>query len=142
MLTANRIQRLLDAVSAPALEAFSLANLVASPLGNSLRTAVSDQGVLLEFDLPGRKLEDFQIHAEGQRLSVEIRPAPQAENSGGQFRIRERDADSGAAQFHLPFPIQTDLTDVVYANGVLQISVRKPAEAQRRSIAVRSAEQN
>lgn len=139
MLTANRVHRLLEAMTSPAHHVWGGPH--AADVAPPWRAATSDQGLSLEFDLPGVKPEHVSVETEGRELTISIKSPASEPVTGSRQLVREIQPRDGTLKFTLPFAIQADLIDVSLTNGVLQVSVRKPASAQRQSIPVQGAAQ-
>jgi HSP20 family molecular chaperone IbpA len=115
--------------------------VLASPACLQPRVWSSENGILIDLDRPGLTPQDFEITIEKDRLSVAIKPDAQADADAGdgQYHVHERDGACEPAEFRLPFAIHQDLTDVSYKDGILRISVTRPAEEQPRKLNVRAS---
>jgi HSP20 family protein len=147
MLTANRVSRLLDALHQNAWDSRFLPDpwgtifgtpAISSPACLQPRVWSNEKGVIIDLDRPGLTPDDFDITIEKDRLSIDVKPALEADKSDGQYHIHERGGSHAPAEFRLPFMIQADLTEVSYKNGILRISVMRPAEEQPRKLSVRA----
>ncbi|SFJ37217.1 Hsp20/alpha crystallin family protein [Planctomicrobium piriforme] len=144
MVTANRVQRLLNSLPRSPWEAllqdFQVlpGSLPSVSAASSLqpRFWVSDAGVVIELDLPGRSAESFDINVERDLLSIGFKSDEQPQ-SNATWRLRERDVATQTAEFRLPFAIDPNLAETTYSNGVLRFSIQKPAEVQPQKLCVK-----
>ncbi|WP_437201681.1 Hsp20/alpha crystallin family protein [Planctomicrobium sp. SH664] len=139
MMTANRIHHLLNQF--PTVSEFFHDQWL-KPAASALPAQLwaKEDGVVIELELPGQQLEDFTVQAERNKISVEVTRGHYPADSDLHFRIRERKSPASGAEFHLPFQVQPELTEVVYQQGILRITVRQPAEDQPRRLPVRGTE--
>ncbi|WP_437191816.1 Hsp20/alpha crystallin family protein [Planctomicrobium sp. SH527] len=132
MLPANRVHDLLRSLHGvpwnALLSEFPARTQVTSS-SRAPRYVRDDSGVAIEFDLPGRKVEDFSVTAKGELLSVACSEIA-VSGDAGVSRARERDLSGVNATLRLPFVVQGDLTEVLYQNGVLRIVVKAPQVEQ------------
>lgn len=149
MLTVNRVQKLFDSLNAAPWSLpwdwpqhwdalFPGALDVTGPAdGARPRVWSTEEGVILEADLPGRKLEDIDVSVEQNLLTIRCDAPLYGDEQDCRFRIRERSDGKTTMQFRMPFPMQPEQVEVVYVDGVLRISAARPEEEKPRKVTVR-----
>jgi HSP20 family protein len=99
----------------------------------------SKDALSLRLELPGIEEKDVKISAEDRTITVsgEKRQSSEAGN-GGRF---ESEFSYGAFSrtFATPFPVDADKVDARFANGVLTITIPKPADyaGRQRQISIK-----
>ena len=96
----------------------------------------SDQGVIVQVDLPGVSREDVFVEVKNNRLIIQgNRPAPPGVNDDQYYR-RERVSGSFRRTFALRSSIAPDSIKAMFKNGVLTIIVPEPQEEKPKQISV------
>ena len=96
----------------------------------------SDQGVVVQVDLPGVAREDVSVEVKNSRLIIQgHRPAPPGVNDDQYYR-RERVSGSFRRTFALRRSIAPDSIKAMFKNGVLTIIVPEPQEEKPKKISV------
>lgn len=139
MLTANRIHHLLNSVSPLWQELPSHQHTPRAAAAQSARIWGNEQTVLIEVDLPGLTLEGIRVEAEKNSLSIAVKTVASESAGNGEPASAAGKEETPQARFELPFPVEADLTDVVYRHGVLRITVQRPADDLPRKLNVRHA---
>lgn len=129
MLPANRVHDLLRSLHSTPWntllgELQARAQTVPSRTPRSTR---NESGVVVEFDVPGKKVEDFSVSAKGELLTISC-PETTASSDLGICRMRERDSSKLDVTLKLPFAVHADLTEVLYQKGILKIQVKAPSQ--------------
>jgi len=95
--------------------------------------------VLVTAELPGVAADQIDISVVDDTVTLAgSRPAEDAPD-GASFRQRERGHGRFSRSFRLPFRIDASAVDARYANGVLEVTLRKAAEDRPRKVPVLSA---
>ncbi|MBL8548976.1 MAG: Hsp20/alpha crystallin family protein [Hyphomonadaceae bacterium] len=106
------------------------------------RLDVSDAGnaVLVECDLPGVKADEVEIALEGDRLTIKGERKAEREDKGKNYYVSERSFGAFSRALVLPFEPAADAVEARFEDGVLHISIKKPAARAKSSqkIAIRS----
>lgn len=94
----------------------------------------TDKTVEIEADLPGVADDDLNVEIVNNTLTIrgEKRNEKRDERDG-EYRYVERSFGSFSRAIPLPYEIDPDTVQAAFKNGVLTISLPKPAEAQRAS---------
>jgi HSP20 family protein len=94
----------------------------------------TDSDVVYAFDLPGIPESDIAIEVKDDTLTVSAqRDRTEESNENGFYRF-ERRYGSFARAVGLPQGVDQDQISARYENGVLEIRVPKPEQAQPRKI--------
>jgi HSP20 family protein len=97
----------------------------------------TEDGYLLEMDLPGVALDDVQVEVTGDELVVTGERKRQESVDKCYLRI-ERDFSQFQRRVRLTTPVEQDKIEAHYQDGVLRITVPKAAHAKSRRIPVKS----
>lgn len=92
--------------------------------------------VVLKLEVPGMKLEDFDIQMENQTLTVRGERKFEKETKEENYHRLERRYGSFARGFSLPNTIDQSSVKAHYDAGVLTIDLGKRAEAKPRQIKI------
>src|SRR6185437_10150624 len=84
----------------------------------------------LEFNVPGRKKEDFKITVDKNILSVSFEKKEEQKEENKQFIKREFSAQSFKRSFTLDEKINADDINAKYENGILQLTLPKKEEVK------------
>jgi HSP20 family protein len=119
----------------------------------------TNDAYLVEAELPGYDEKDIQVQVDGSMLTIESKKetetsqdvSPKKETSkdpskdasekndgrdDGRFLIRERQSASFSRSFKLPEDAETESVTAHFKNGLLNLSVKKRAGAQKRVIQI------
>ncbi len=112
-----------------------------------VRTNVSetDTEVRLTAELPGLEKGDVDVEIIGDTITIQGEKASETEETGDdegrEFRRVERRSGSFRRRLRLPFEVDPDAVVADISNGVLTVTVPKPAElkTEARKVEVKSA---
>ena len=98
----------------------------------------TENAYLLDMELPGRDEKDIQVHVDGASLSIESRQEENREEQkdDGPFLLRERRSSAFSHSFKLPENADSGAVSAAFKNGVLNLEIKKRAEAQKRAIQI------
>ena len=105
------------------------------PGGFAVRTNVSenDDSVCVTAELPGIELDDVELSVAGNRLTVrgekKSEKDEKGDEDGRQFHRIERRSGAFTRTLTLPFEIDPDTVAAATKDGVLTVTVSKPADA-------------
>lgn len=105
----------------------------------AVRSNVSetDQEICITAELPGLEQKDVEVSVTGDRITIKGEKKSEkdekTEEEGRQFHRIERTSGSFQRSMTLPFEIDADAVHAEVKNGVLTVTVTKPAEVQEKS---------
>jgi HSP20 family protein len=108
---------------------------MARPAMDAVRT---DAGTVVRLDVPGFSPEDVQVSVHDGVLTLSGTKSSETETEEGSWIRRERAAASFERSVVLPKGVDVDAITAKVDNGVLEVNVPHPAEAQPRQIKVTS----
>lgn len=92
----------------------------------------TDQKVVLTLELPGVAEKDVDVSATGDMLKITGEKKSETERKEGEYYRRERSFGSFARTLTLPFEIDPAKVEAKFENGVLTLTIPKPAEAVKK----------
>jgi HSP20 family protein len=95
--------------------------------------------LVLKLEVPGIRREDLDIRVEGRTLTVKGERKFESEEKEENFQRIERRYGSFVRSFTLPSRVNTEKVEATSADGVVNISFAKKAEAQPKQIQVQVA---
>ena len=85
----------------------------------------TEDGFVLEADLPGVKFEDVKVEAENGDLVITGWRTLEKTRSEGQFHTMERSSGNFMRRIKLPESIKKDAIEAEFHNGVLRVILTK-----------------
>jgi HSP20 family protein len=111
-----------------------------TPVWNTRNPAVdvreTDQGYLMEAELPGLSDKDIELNIEDNILTLSSREAESKEEKKNGYLIRERRQAEFCRTFVLPKDVEREKIKAEFKNGLLTVSLPKREEAKPRKIDV------
>ncbi|MDR2194342.1 MAG: Hsp20/alpha crystallin family protein [Treponema sp.] len=100
----------------------------------------TENAYIMEIDLPGHDEKSVQVHVDNNRLTIESvqQEEKTAHKDEGSYLIKERRNHSFTRVFQLPENADPSAITAVFKNGVLNLEIKKRAEAQKRLIQINS----
>lgn len=129
----SEIDRLFDQFSR-GLPSFGAGDLVPS-----MDMSETDKQIELTFELPGLEPKDVDINLADNVLTVRGEKKAEKDEKDKNRRIVERSYGSFARSIELPPGVQQADIKAAIANGVLTVTVTKPAPAASKKIEVKPA---
>ena len=130
----REVNRLFDQV----FRGFDPTPVVAAYRGFEPRIDVEEKAkeVLVTAELPGLEQKDFEIHLEGDVLTLRgEKRDEQADRGTGYF---ERSFGAFQRAIRLPVEVDGDAVGASFKDGILRITLPKAREAQVRTIPIRA----
>jgi HSP20 family protein len=95
---------------------------------------VSETGEQVEItaELPGLDADDVEVSLDGDVLTIQGEKTLQREEDERDYHVVERSQGSFSRSIRLPFEVDPDQIQAAFKDGVLTITVPKPADAQNR----------
>ena len=128
----NRVNRILGDRLGQVLGEESLTGTVTPPVDIY---ECADE-LVLEADLPGMNLEDFDILVEDNTLTIHGERKQRQDVPEGSYHRAERCYGVFTRSFSLPNTIDADKIQAGYNNGVLRLTMAKREESKPRQIKV------
>lgn len=94
-----------------------------------------DDSVFFEVEVPGFDKDNLKVDIKGKVLTLSGERKVENEEKGESYR-RERRFGSFERSFQLGFEAGEESVEAKYENGILTVSVTKPAEQQKKQIEI------
>ena len=89
---------------------------------------VGEDGLVLTAEIPGVSPDDLDVTIQRDLVTIKGRRQPEALEDGQTYTRRERFTEAFARTINLPFEVDPQQADARYANGVLTLTLSRPAE--------------
>ncbi len=129
----QEVERLFDDF-ARGFPTFGSANLIPS-----MDVTETDKEIELTAELPGLEEKDVQINLADNVLTIRGEKKAEKEEKNKNYRLVERSYGSFSRSVELPAGIDADKITAAINNGILKVTVPKPAAAVAKKIAVKAA---
>ncbi|AEJ18413.1 Hsp20/alpha crystallin family protein [Gracilinema caldarium] len=96
----------------------------------------TDEGYVLEAELPGYDEKSVEVHVDGQVLTIESKKDESKEEKKGSYLIHERYSESFRRSFTLPDDVDSDSITATFKNGLLTLNIKKRPESRRKLIKI------
>jgi HSP20 family protein len=106
----------------------------------SIIISTTDEDLLVRAEVPGMKLDDFDINVSGDTLTVEGHRVTDAELEGGWYHRRERARGRFSRAIRLPTEVDGERAEATYVSGVLTITLPLQEPAKPKQIPVKVVE--
>jgi HSP20 family protein len=90
----------------------------------------TDDAILVTAELPGLEAEDFDVTLDEDLLTLKGKKVTNHDESGEGYTHVERTSGSFSRSFRIPWELSPDSVTAAYKNGVLTLTVARPAEVQ------------
>ncbi|HKI57273.1 MAG TPA: Hsp20/alpha crystallin family protein [Trueperaceae bacterium] len=95
----------------------------------------TDSDLVLEMAIPGVRSEDLDISIEGRQLSIRGK-LPEAAEDGRRYWLQSIPRGDMSRTVKLPAAVEVDKIEAQVADGMLQLTMPKLAEAKVHKIAI------
>jgi HSP20 family protein len=99
----------------------------------------TDKEIEITAELPGLEEKDVEINVADNILTIKGEKKAEKEQKDKNYRLVERSYGSFSRTLELPPGIDPDSIKASISNGVLKVTVPKPAPAQSKKIEVKTA---
>jgi len=106
----------------------------------SIIISTAESELIVRAEVPGMKLEDFEISVSGDVLTLQGTRLTGEDLSGGWFHRRERESGGFSRAIRLPAEVDDAQAEASYVAGVLVISLPLRQAAKPRQIPVKVIE--
>ncbi len=111
----------------------------ATGLTPSMDIAESDKDIEITAELPGLEEKDVQVNVADDVLTIKGEKKAEKEEKDKNYHRIERSYGSFYRSLQLPSGVSADAIKATLKNGVLKVTVTKPAAAQPKKIEVKAA---
>jgi HSP20 family protein len=102
--------------------------------------SATDERLVVRAEVPGMKLEDFDISVSDDTLTVQGSRISGEELEGGWYHRRERESGGFSRAIRLAAEVDGDRAEATYVAGVLTVSLPLKKAAKPREIPVKVVE--
>lgn len=92
--------------------------------------------LVVRTDLPGVKREDVQVRVEGDTLVLHGHRDEEKEVDENDYHHCERSTGTFTRKLALPDGFNADAIEATYTNGVLEVTIPKPAAAESKTVQI------
>lgn len=101
--------------------------------------AETDKDIEISAELPGLEEKDVQVNVADNVLTIKGEKKAEKQQTEKNYRLFERSYGSFYREVALPTGINADSIKATLSNGVLKVTIPKPAAAQAKKVEVKSA---
>jgi len=105
----------------------------------SMDVSETDKSIEIVAELPGLEKKDVQLNLTDNLLTIRGEKKNEREEKNKDYHLVERSFGSFARTVELPQGVKAEDISAEIANGVLKVTVKKPAPKQSRPIEIKSA---
>lgn len=105
----------------------------------SMDVSETEKAVEISVELPGLERKDIDLNVSDNLLTIRGEKKSEREEKNVAYHLVERSYGSFSRSVALPAGVKADDITAEIANGVLKISVPKPAPQQTRQIDIKTA---
>lgn len=95
-----------------------------------------DEKIVVKMDLPGLKPEDVEVTLEGNMLQITGKREMEKEVKEENYYCSERAFGEFSRAVRLPEGVTTDSIEVAFKDGVLEVTVTRPAPAESKAVKI------
>jgi len=110
-----------------------------SELMPSMNVTETDKEIEITAELPGLQEKDVQVNVADNVLTIKGEKKAEKEEKDTNYRLFERSYGSFSRTLDLPEGIDADAIKASISNGVLKVTVPKPAPKQVKKVEVKTA---
>jgi HSP20 family protein len=102
-----------------------------------IEVAETDRQIEITAELPGLERNDIDISLEGNTLTIRAEKKAETEQKDKNVRMSERSYGVFFRVLELPVTVDPSAVQATMSNGVLKITIPKPAQSQPKKIEVK-----
>jgi len=102
----------------------------------------TEDAYVLDMELPGFDEKSINVHVDNSNLTISTKhenEEKKGDENSGAYLLRERKTSEFSRSFKLPENANPEAVSAVFKNGVLNLKIKKRAEAQKRMIQINAA---
>jgi HSP20 family protein len=111
----------------------------AADLMPRLDVAETSRAITLQAELPGMTEKDIDVQVHGNVVTIKGQKRLEREEKDTNWHVVERRSGSFSRSLQLPFEPEADAVDASVKDGVLKVSIAKPANNGATKITVKAA---
>jgi HSP20 family protein len=128
----REIDRLFDGVTRN-VPGFAISSMPRMDIGET------DKAIEITAELPGLEKKDVELNVADNLLTIRGEKKNEREEKNKDYHLVERSYGSFSRSVELPAGVNVDNITAEIANGVLKVTVQKPAPKQAKQIEIKSA---
>ena len=101
-------------------------------------TYLTDEKLVVRAEVPGMKLEEFEISVSDDTLTVQGSRRTGDELEGGWYHRREREAGKFSRVITVPSQVDTSKVEAHSENGILTVVLPKAESAKPKQITIKT----
>lgn len=105
----------------------------AGQVGLPMEVQETEDAIKVVAELPGVEEKDVTVELTGDLLSIRGEKKSSEERKEGGWHLAERRYGTFARTLRLPYPAEADKVEATFKNGVLTVTLPKPAELQQQA---------
>ena len=105
----------------------------------SMDISETDKVIEITAELPGLEKKDVELNVADNLLTIHGEKKSEREEKNKDYHLVERSYGSFSRSFELPSGVKVEDISAELANGVLKVTVPKPASKQTKQIEIKSA---
>jgi HSP20 family protein len=125
----EEMDRMLQAFAAPHTS-WRAGSIRGDALGLRVDIGETEETIVVTADLPGIAQDDVDITLEDDLLRIRAEKNAEAEHSSKEWHVTERSFGTFERAIRVPLGIDPSAVSASYTNGVLTISLPKPAQTE------------
>jgi HSP20 family protein len=110
-----------------------------SELTPSMDVTETDKEIEITAELPGLEEKDVQVNVADNILTIKGEKRAEKKEKDKNYRLFERSYGSFSRTLELPAGVDPDAIKANISNGVLKVTVPKPAPAQVKKVEIKAA---
>jgi HSP20 family protein len=133
------LQREIDRVFDDFTRGWPSFQMTSADLTPRMDIAETDKEIEISAELPGLDEKDVQVNVADNVLTIKGEKKAEKEEKDKNYHMVERSYGSFYRALNLPAGVNADAIKASLANGVLKVTVPKPAAAQAKKVEVKTA---
>jgi len=105
----------------------------------SMDISETDKAIEITAELPGLEKKDVELNVADNLLTIRGEKKNEREEKNKDYHLVERSYGSFSRSVELPAGVKVEDISAEIANGVLKVTVQKPAPKQTKQIEIKSA---
>jgi HSP20 family protein len=105
----------------------------------SMDVSETDKAIEIVAELPGLEKKDVELNLADNLLTIRGEKKSEREEKNKDYHLVERSFGSFSRSIQLPQGVNAEDVSAEIANGVLKVTVKKPAPKQSKPIEIKSA---